>query len=177
MRKPPPGTRPRVSPQASDRLVALAAIAGAHGLSGEVRLKLFAQSPDSLRPGTTFRAGDRILVLERLKPGPAGPIARFQGVTDRTAAEALRGLELGVPRSALPPAGEGEVYWVDLVGLAVVNEAGDPVGRVAGVENYGASDLLEIARDDGRRVLVPFTRETVPELGDPLVIDRIWLEA
>lgn len=154
--------------------VALAAIAGAHGIAGEVRLKLFAQSADSLRQHRRFEAGGRILTLLGLRAD--GSIARFAEVTDRTAAEALRGLELCVPRSALPPVAEGEVYWCDLVGLAVVTPGGEAAGRVVAVENYGASDLLEVERPDGRRVLVPLIPAAVPEIADPLVIAPEWLD-
>ncbi len=155
----------------------LAAIAGAHGLKGEVRLKLFADSAESLRQHRTFVAGGRVLSLLGLREGPHGPVARFADVPDRTAAEALRGLELAVPRKALPPLGEGEIYWADLIGRAVVTPAGAPAGRVVAMANYGASDLLEVERADGRRVLVPLTGEAVPDLSDPLVIDPLWLDA
>nr|WP_194745132.1 ribosome maturation factor RimM [Thermaurantiacus tibetensis] len=158
------------------RPVALAAVAGAHGIRGEVRLKLFAESLASFAAHRTFDAGGRTLTLEAVREGPSGPIARFAEVVDRSAAEALRGAELTVPRAALPPLCEGEVYWVDLIGRAVVTPDGAPAGRVVAMANYGASDLLEVARPDGRTVLVPFTREAVPKLADPLVIDPVWLE-
>ncbi|MFQ3665719.1 MAG: ribosome maturation factor RimM [Sphingomonadaceae bacterium] len=160
-----------------DALVALAAVAGAHGVAGEVRLKLFAESLESLGRHKQFQARGRVLTLLNVREGPNGPIARLAEVTDRTAAEALRGAELAVPREALPPAGEGEIYWVDLIGRKVVAPDGAAQGEVVAVANYGASDILEIARSDGRRVLVPFTPEAVPDVADPLVIDPLWLEA
>jgi 16S rRNA processing protein RimM len=156
--------------------VALAVVAGAHGISGEVRLKLFATSADSLRRHTQFQAGGQALTLLGVRGAGDAVIARFAEVTDRSAAEALRGLELSVPRSALPPPADGEVYWCDLVGLPVVTPDGAAAGRVVAVENYGASDLLEVERIDGRRVLVPLVPEAVPAIADPLVVDPVWLD-
>jgi 16S rRNA processing protein RimM len=158
-----------------DAPVALAAIAGAHGVSGEVRLKLFAAGLDSLRQHRRFLLGNREIGLVSLRDGPRGPIARLAGIDSRDAAEALRGDQLAVPRAELPPLAPGEVYWCDLVGLAVVTPDGAPAGEVVGVANYGASDILEIRLTDGREVLVPFTREAVPDVGDPLVIGPEWL--
>ncbi len=160
-----------------DAPVVLAAIAGAHGVRGEVRLKLYATGLASLAAHRQFQAGTRALTLVALRDGPSGPIARFAEVADRTAAEALRGLELAVPRAALPPLGEGEIYWTDLIGRAVVTPEGAPAGTVVAMANYGASDLLEVERPDARRVLVPLTPEAVPELTDPLVIDPAWLDS
>lgn len=160
----------------SDRPVVMAAVAGAHGISGEVRLKLFTASPDNLKPHGRFEAGGRTLTLKSVRPGPQGAVARFAEVGDRTAAEALRGTLLTVPRGSLPALPEGEYYWHDLVGLKVVSADGAPLGEVVAVENFGASDLLEIARADGARVLVPLIPVAVPVVADPLVIDAGWLE-
>jgi 16S rRNA processing protein RimM len=139
----------------SDR-VTLAAIAGAHGISGEVRLKLFAEGLDSLKHHKTLNAGERLLTLKSVKPGSAGAIARFAEISDRAAAEALRGILLTVPRDALPPLDESEYYHADLIGLACVDAAGAPLGTVTAVENFGAGDLLEIEKPDGKRALIPF---------------------
>ncbi len=138
-----------------DDQVALAAIAGAHGISGEVRLKLFAQSAESLKRHKQVRVGDRLLTLASLK-GDRTPIARFSEVSDRTAAEALRGQLVTVPRSALPPLEEGEYYHADLIGLPCETAGGEPLGRVVAVEDFGAGDILEIEKPDGRRTMVPF---------------------
>ena len=99
-----------------DRPVTLAAIVGAHGVTGEVRLKLFGEGVESLRRFRAFNASG--LTLAKLRDdGKGGATARFAEVTDRTAAEALRGILLTVPRSALPPLAEGEYYHADLIGL------------------------------------------------------------
>ena len=134
----------------------LAAVIGAHGLAGEVRLKLFA---GDLRAYQHFNGG--ALTLTALREGPNGAIARFAEVRDRTAAEALRGTQLTVPRSALPPLGEGEYYHVDLIGLPVESEAGVAVGQVVAVENFGAGDVIEIERRGGGRFMVPMRPEAV----------------
>jgi 16S rRNA processing protein RimM len=151
-----------------DEEVALAAIAGAHGISGEVRLKLFAESADSLRRHKAVRAGDRLLTLVSLK-GDRIPIARFAEIADRNSAEALRGALLTIPRSALPPLEEGEYYHADLIGLACESSAGEPLGKVVAVEDFGAGDLLEIEKPDGRRTMVPF-RPGVADLVDGRIV-------
>lgn len=144
-----------------DKPVTLAAITGAHGVTGEVRLKVFGEGVAALKRHKSFNGGT--LALEKLRDdGKGGAIARFAEVPDRTAAEALRGIELTVPRSALPPLEEGEYYHADLIGLAAVSDAGEPLGTVIAVENFGAGDILEIERPDSRRFMVPMTERAVP---------------
>ena len=155
--------------------VALAAIAGAHGISGEVRLKLFAEGVDSLKRHKQVMAGERAMTLVSIKPGSIGAIARFAEVGDRNAAEALRGTLLTVPRSALPPLGEGEYYHADLIGLPCESPTGDPLGKVVAVENFGAGDILEIERPDGRRTMVPFREGVADLVGGRIVADPDFL--
>lgn len=153
-----------------NRSVALAAITGAHGIAGEVRIKLFGEGVESLK---RFRAfNDSALTLTKLRDdGKGGAIARFAEVADRTAAEKLRGTALTVPRSALPALGEGEYYHADLIGLAAVSSEGEPLGEVIAVENFGAGDVLEIKRPTGKRFMVPMRVEAVPEWdGERLVV-------
>ncbi|MEO7177546.1 MAG: ribosome maturation factor RimM [Allosphingosinicella sp.] len=152
----------------ADDHVALAAIAGAHGIGGEVRLKLFAESADSLKRHKQVRVGDRSLTLISLKGVPT-PIARFDGISDRNSAEALRGQLVTVPRSALPPLEEGEYYHADLIGLPCETAAGEVLGRVVAVEDFGAGDLLEIEKPDGRRTMVPF-RSGVADLVEGRIV-------
>jgi len=151
-----------------DDEVALAAIAGAHGIAGEVRLKLFAAGLDSLKRHKQVRVGGRALTLASLKPAKQ-PIARFAEVADRTAAEGLRGQLVTISRAALPPLEEGEYYHADLIGLPCQSPAGEPLGTIVAVENFGAGDLLEIEKPDGRRALVPF-RPGVAELEDGRIV-------
>jgi len=136
--------------------VILAAVAGAHGISGEVRLKLFAEGVESLKRHKSFLAGDRSLTLVSVKPGSVGAIAHFAEIGDRAAAEALRGTLLTVPRSALPPLVEGEYYHGDVIGLPCQSADGEALGTVVAVENFGAGDILEIEKPDGKRAMVPF---------------------
>lgn len=168
--------RPSDVPSAAtggDRPVTLAAIAGAHGVTGEVRLKLFT---DDLSPYRTLMAGTRSFTVRSVRPGPAGAVARLDGVTTRDAAEALRGTALTVPRSALPPLGEGEYYHADLIGLPAVSSAGDALGEVVAVDNFGAGDVVEIRRDTGATFMVPMRPEAVPEWNDDrLVVDAAFV--
>ena len=155
--------------------VTLAAVAGAHGISGEVRLKLFAEGVDSLKRHKSFLAGERVLTLKSVKPGSAGAIARFAEIADRGAAEALRGTLLTVPRDALPPLAEGEYYHADLLGLACVDADGTPLGTVSAVENFGAGDLLEIERPDGKKALIPFRPGLADLVDGRIVADPVFL--
>lgn len=126
--------------------VTLAAIAGAHGVAGEVRLKLFGEGVATLAQHKTFNEG-ALTLLKIRDDGKGGAVARFAQSTNRGDAEKLRGTVLTVPRSALPPLGEGEFYHADLLGLPVVTDAGESVGTVAAIENFGATDIIEIARE------------------------------
>ena len=155
--------------------VTLAAIAGAHGISGEVRLKLFGQGLESLTAHKVFIAGGRTLTLKSLRPDKIGAVARFAEIGDRTAAEGLRGTLLAVPRASLPPLAEGEYYHADVIGLAVVDTDGAPVGVVTAIENYNAGDILEITLADGKTAMVPFCPPGVPDGRDGVVVDRDWL--
>lgn len=159
----------------SESTVTLAAIAGAHGIGGEVRLKLFAESADSLKGHRTVQVGERQLTLCSVKPGGAGAIVRFTEIGDRNAAEALRGSLVTVPRSALPPLEEGEYYHADIIGLPCQSAAGVTLGTVVAVENFGAGDILEIEKPDGKRTMVPF-REGVADLEEGrIVLDPLFL--
>jgi 16S rRNA processing protein RimM len=156
----------------SDRPVTLAVVIGAHGVTGEVRLKVFAEDLSAHR---LFNGG--ALTLKSLRPGNNGAIARFAEIADRNAAEALRGTELTVARSALPPLGEGEYYHADLIGLPAVASDGDAIGKVVTIENFGAGDVLEIERPDGKRFMVPMRPEAVPVWDvDSLTIADGWAE-
>lgn len=167
---------------AVDRPVTLAAVAGAHGVAGEVRLKLFGEGVDALKRYRAFNDG--ALTLQKLRDdGKGGAIARFAEIADRNQAEKLRGTALSVPRSALPPLGEGEYYHADLIGLPAVSTTGEALGTCIAIDNYGAGDVLEIeraAQDDGKRgkrFMVPMRQEAVPEWdAERLLIDAAYVE-
>lgn len=166
----------------ANRPVTLAAIAGAHGVRGEVRLKLFGEGADSLRAFSVFEASGRTLTLKSIRPANQGAVASFAEVTDRSAAEALRGTLLTVPRSALPPLGEGEYYHHDLLGLPCLSTDGTAVGRVVAVENFGAGDILEIEKpaEAGKkpaRFMVPMTaRAVLAWNADGVTVDAAFVE-
>ena len=133
-------------------LITLAAIAGAHGVAGEVRLKLFGEGAGALAAHKTFNDGALTLLKVR-DDGKGGAVARLAESKSRSDDERLRGTVLNVSRETLPPLAEGEFYHADVIGLPVITDAGDAVGRVCAIENFGATDLVEI------------TREPVPEKG------------
>jgi len=160
---------------ADTKRIALAAVAGAHGIKGEVRLKLFAESTDSLKGQARLFVGGTERRLLSVSPGTKTAIARFEGVADRTQAEALRGLLVEVDRTVLPPLEEGEYYHADLIGLACVDSDGAAVGTVVAVENFGAGDLLEVEVTGGRKSLIPF-KAGIADLADgKVVLDPAFL--
>jgi 16S rRNA processing protein RimM len=144
------------SGEGGERRIALAAVAGAHGIKGEVRLKLFGDSVESLSRQKKLYVGGAEQRLLSVRDGGKAAVARFEGVADRAAAEALRGSLVEIDREALPPLEDGEYYYGDLIGLAAQDRDGNPVGTIVSVENYGAGDLLEIETESGKRSLIPF---------------------
>ena len=156
--------------------IPLAAITGAHGVAGEVRLKLLGDGLESLKAHKSFNDG--ALKLTKLRSdNKGGAIARFAGVGDRTAAEKLRGTTLSVAREDLPPLGEGEFYHSDLVGLPAIADNGEAVGTVRAVENFGATDIVEIEKPDGKTFMVPLTTAAVPEWnGERLIVSADFLD-
>jgi 16S rRNA processing protein RimM len=146
------------------RDVLLAAVIGAQGLKGEVKVKLFTATPQALGAyGPLHDARGRRYEIAALRPAREGEaVIAFSGITDRNTAEALKGTELFVTREALPATQDEEFYHADLVGLEAQDSEGRVLGEVAAVHNYGASDVIEIAREDGDSVMLAFTRETVP---------------
>ena len=155
--------------------VALAAVAGAHGIKGELRLKLFADSVESLAGHATVFVGEREYRLSGVKAAGKGAIACLEGINDRSAAEALRGQLIEVNRSALPPLEAGEYYHADLIGLPCVDQQGGKVGIVVAVENFGAGDLLEVETGDGKRSLIPFTSGIAELDGERIALDPAFL--
>jgi len=159
--------------------VTLAAVTGAHGVAGEVRLKLFGDGFETLKGHKSFNDG-ALTATKIRSDNKGGAIARFAQVPDRTAAEALRGTTLSVPRSALPALDPDEFYYADLIGLPVVTDDGEAIGTTSNVMNYGATDIVEIAPDpsvnDGKPFLVPLIPAAIPEWNsERLVLARAFL--
>ena len=146
--------------------VLLAVIIGAQGLKGEVKAKLFTVAPDALPRYGVLHTGDgRKLTITAFRPAKTGEaVIAFEGVRDRDQALALKGAQLFVERAALPATGADEFYHADLIGLEARDVEGRVLGKVSGLHNYGASDVIELARPDGDSVLLAFSRETVPVL-------------
>lgn len=143
-------------------------IGGAHGIKGEVRIQSFTEDPMALAgygPLATVKAGLTI-EIEAARLADKMLVARLKGVTDRTAAERLNGIELFVDRDKLPATDdEDDFYHADLVGLEARLTDGAIIGKVIAVPNYGAGDLLEVRNDrSGDTFLYPFTKAAVPEV-------------
>jgi 16S rRNA processing protein RimM len=158
---PPPAT--------NDGRIALAAVAGAQGIKGELRLKLFGDGADSLAAHKIVFLGGVERRLLSVRDAGKMAIARIEGVSDRNAAEALRGQLIEIDQSALPPLEDGEYYHADLIGLPCEDFGGSPVGTVVAVENFGAGDLLEVELPDGKRSLIPF-RPGIADLTDGRIV-------
>lgn len=153
----------------SGRRIALAAVAGAHGVKGELRLKLFGQGAETLAGAATVFVNGTERRMLSVREGGKTAVARIEGVADRSGAEALRGALIEVDRDALPALEEGEYYHADLIGLACFALEGKSAGTVVAVENYGAGDLLEVEDPDGKRALIPF-RDGVADLVDGRIV-------
>lgn len=150
-------------------LVLVGEFGRSHGLKGEVRLKSHTGEPDAIADYRPLIASNgKSYSLKNVRQAPGGApdmlIAVVDGVTTREASEALNRVRLYVERDKLPPPDdEDEFLLADLIGLSVQNEAGDTIGTIVSVPNYGGGDLLEIApAQKGSTALLPFTKAFVP---------------
>ena len=138
-------------------------VVGAFGVNGWVKVKVFTESADTLgafpRWLVRFADGWREMALEDFEVHSKGPVAKFAGCDDRNAADALRGAEVAVTREALGEAEEGTLFWVDLVGLEVVDESGKPLGQVEGLFDAGDTSVLVVKGAKER--LIPFVPDYV----------------
>jgi len=159
-------------------LVLLGTIGTPRGVRGDIRIKTFTDAPaDIAAYGPLWdKAASRsftLRVIEEIK-GKGQVVARIDGIADRTAAEGLKGIELYVARDALPEAEDDSFYYVDLIGLRAETTEGAFLGEVRTVSDFGAGDLLEIGGGPYKGLVVPFTKEVVPEVdleGGRLVVD------
>jgi 16S rRNA processing protein RimM len=153
------------SPTAS-RLIAVGVFGAPQGVRGEVRIKAHTTDPDALGAygPLSDAAGTKvfkIVALRRLKREMV--VARIEGVSDRDAAKKLEGVELFARRENLPAIAEDEFYHADLVGLEAVSFAGQAIGRIVALRNFGAGDILEIAPAAGGETrFLPFTKRVAP---------------
>jgi 16S rRNA processing protein RimM len=164
--------------ETSARQVQLGIIGAPHGVKGEVRVKSFTADPMAIGDYGPLSLDDgRTLSIVSARPQGDMLVVRFDGVTTREQAAALTNRVLHVDRAVLPEIGdEDEFYHADLVGLAVIDESGEEVGKVVGLQDFGAGDILEIRLGSGRSALIPFTKAAVPVIdlsGGRVVVDRI----
>jgi 16S rRNA processing protein RimM len=156
--------------------ICVARIGAAHGVRGAVRLWTFTEDPLAVRdygPLMT-KDGARQFEVMHVREAKDHLVATLKGVATREEAERLNGLELYVPRDRLPDAEDGEYYHADLIGLAAVTTADQPIGKVIAIHNFGAGDIIEIAPPQGATMLLPFTNAVVPTVdltGGRVVID------
>ncbi|MBR1154148.1 ribosome maturation factor RimM [Bradyrhizobium sp. JYMT SZCCT0428] len=144
--------------------ICVARIGAAHGVRGAVKLWTFTEDPLAVRdygPLTT-KDGARQFELAHAREAKDHLVATFKGVATREDAERLNGIELYIARDKLPETDDDEYYHADLIGLAAVNAANEPLGRVAAIHNFGAGDIIEIAPSQGPTMLLPFTNAVVP---------------
>ena len=143
-------------------------IAAPFGVKGWVRIRPNTAAPRNLLSYPTWWVGSdgnwRETAVAEAKVQDRAVVARLEGCDDRDAAAALRGKSVAVPREALPRAQQGEYYWADLIGLKVANTAGQELGRVTGMLQTGANDVLVVAGE--RERLIPFIAEVIREV-DP----------
>jgi len=146
--------------------IILGVITGVHGIQGEVKLKSFTGDPEAIASyGPLDASNGTTLKIKSLKPHKDFFRARIEGIADRNAAEALKGLELSIARDRLPEPEADEVYHADLIGLSVQDTSGAAIGTVVDVVDFGAGELLELKLQDIKStVLMPFNRQTVPDI-------------
>lgn len=159
-------------------------IVGAQGVRGEVRVKSFTEDPVAFADyGPLFdKSGRKSFHARSIRMHKGIVIARIDGVNDRNAAEALKGVELFIDREALPDLGEEEVFYhADLIGLEAVLEDGSTLGRVEAVHDFGAGDILDIRLNSGGNRMIAFTKENAPEVdleaGRILIVPPAEVEA
>jgi len=149
-------------------MVVMGRVAGAQGILGWVKLKTYTGLVESLADYPVWWLGDekhpwREVGVEKFAVQSKGLIAKFPGCNDRTAAEKYKGLLVAVPRSSLPQQPEGEYYWSDLIGLAVVNLAGESLGTVDNLMDTGANQVLCVRGESGE-ILIPFIASAIKQV-------------
>jgi 16S rRNA processing protein RimM len=133
-------------------------------MRGAVKLWTFTEDPSSVQAyGPLWtKDGARSFEFTELREAKGHLVATFKGIATRAEAERLNGLELYVARERLPATEDNEYYHADLIGLAAITPAGEPLGRVAAIHNFGAGDIIEIAPESGPSLLLPFSNAVVP---------------
>lgn len=162
--------------------VVLGKIVGAYGLQGWVRVHPFADDPQAWSRIPAWWLGQedsppkawREVALKQSRLHLDALVVQLEGVSDRDAAEALKGTLIGAPREALPAASKDEYYWADLIGLDVVTAREESLGKVEGLIETGANDVLCVRADDGKEHLLPFVSAVILDVD--LAVRRIRVE-
>src|SRR5882672_1859476 len=144
--------------------ICVARIGAAHGVRGAVKLWTFTEDPLAVKrygPLATMD-GARQFEVTHAREAKGHLVATLKGVATREDAERLNGIELYIARDKLPATDGDEYYHADLIGLAAVNAANEPIGRVIAIHNFGAGDIIEVAPANGATMLLPFTNAVVP---------------
>jgi 16S rRNA processing protein RimM len=144
--------------------ICIARIGAAHGVRGAVKLWTFTEDPLAVMQygSLATKDGTRSFEVATAREAKGHLVATLKGIATREDAERLNGIELYVAREKLPATDEGEYYHADLIGLAAVTAADEPLGRVIAIHNFGAGDIIEIAPPHGVTMLLPFTNAVVP---------------
>ena len=146
--------------------VCVARIGAPHGVRGAVKLWTFTEDPLAVKrygPLMT-KDGAREFEVTHAREAKGHLVATIKGIATREEAERLNGVELFIARENLPATDENEYYHADLIGLAAVTPAGEPLGRVIAIHNFGAGDIIEVAPPQGATMLLPFTNAVVPSV-------------
>jgi 16S rRNA processing protein RimM len=144
--------------------ICIARIGAPHGVRGAVKLWTFTEDPLAVRrygPLAT-KDGGRQFEVTHAREAKGHLVATLKGVATREDAERLNGVELYIARDKLPATDTDEYYHADLIGLAAVSTANEPIGRLIAIHNFGAGDIIEIAPPHGATMLLPFTNAVVP---------------
>jgi 16S rRNA processing protein RimM len=146
--------------------ICVARIGAAHGVRGAVKLWTFTEDPLAVKRYGPLRTKDgaRQFEVTQVREAKDHLVATLKGIATREEAERLNGIELYVAREKLPATDEDEYYHADLIGLAAVSPANEPLGRVIAIHNFGAGDIIEIAPPSGATLLLPFTNAVVPSV-------------
>ncbi|HET7123735.1 MAG TPA: ribosome maturation factor RimM [Bradyrhizobium sp.] len=144
--------------------ICVARIGAAHGVRGAVKLWTFTEDPLAVKRYGPLQTKDgaRQFEVTHVREAKGHLVATLKGIATREEAERLNGVELYVAREKLPATDEDEYYHADLIGLAAVNAAGEPLGRVIAIHNFGAGDIIEVAPANGATMLLPFSNAVVP---------------
>ena len=180
---PAPGRSGAQSPDWPDDLVVMGRLLAPRGIKGWLKVKTFTEEADALAEFPTWWLKDKhgwsAREVEESELVHLGFSAKLQGVEDRNAAELMRGIDVAVPRSELPRY-DDSIYWIDLIGLEVRNEANELLGRIDSLMETGANDVMVLKLEDGKEMLVPYSEQVVKEVdlkAKKVVVDwqRDWL--